>query len=141
MIDIQDCYHEPLVSERIDRIRAIFELPYGESLPRINSAAMFRYYRYLLSQISLPFEVCYSPHNNDTICQATVTSLVDPQIMPSDNRAGLCCLAQHRGNTDILPLVDIEVEDGTPNFHLLEDYWFWFWNWHEEYSHRATMPR
>ena len=54
--------------------------------------------------------------------------------MPSDNSAGLCCMAYHRNKAEILPLADVEVGIDSPNFQFLEDYWFWLWNWRESRS-------
>ena len=138
--DFQDPY-EQLPTPGTDRIRAILGLRKGASLPKVNAESMLRYYRYLISRMTLPCEACYSSDAEGTIYPVTVTGLVDPEAMPSDNRVGLCCIAYFKNKLDFLPLVDIEVDDDSPNFQLLEDYWFWLWNWRENSSYRHSNPR
>ena len=91
--------------------------------------------------MTLPCEAQYSSDADGTIYPVTVTGLVDFQTMPSDIWAGLCCMANHRNKAEILPLVDIEVGDDSPDFQILEDYWFWLWNWRESRFHRPSKPR
>ncbi|MGO9112097.1 MAG: hypothetical protein ACLP9L_22965 [Thermoguttaceae bacterium] len=141
MADFQDLYERPTVSATEDRIRAVLGVRNGTPLPKVNSATMLTYYRYLASHFTLPCEARYSSDADGTISVVTLTGLVDPQTMPSDNRAGLCCMAQHRNKAEILPLVDIEVGHDSPNFQFLEDYWFWLWNWRESRSYRPSKPR
>ncbi len=124
-----------------DRIRAILGLQNGASMPKVNAATLLRYYRYLSSRLTLPCEARYSSDADATIYPVTVTGLVDPETMPSDNRAELCCIAYHRNKAEILPLVDIEVGDDSLNFPILEDYWFWLWNLRESRSYRPSKPR
>ena len=124
-----------------DRIRAILGLRREASLPKVNAATMLKYYRFLSSRLTLPCEARYSSDADDTVYPVTVVGLVDPQTIPSDNRAGLFCIAHHRNQVDSLPLVNIEVGYGCPNFPILEDYWFWFWNWRESRSYRPSKPR
>jgi hypothetical protein len=126
--------------EAEDRIRAILGLQNWTSLPTVNAATMLNYYRYLSSRLTLPCEAQYSS-DDGMVYPVTVMGLVDPQMMPSDNQAGLCCMVYHRNKTDILPLVDIEVGHESSNFQILEDYWFWLWNWRESHFYRLSKPR
>jgi hypothetical protein len=128
------------VREAEDAIRSIFGLRNGASLPKVNAATMQTYYRYLARHLTLPFEARYSS-DDGKVYPVTVTALVDPQAMPSDNWNGLRCVAHCRNNPGLLPLVDIELEHDNPNFQLLEDYWFWLWNWRESHAHRPAKPR
>ena len=139
--DFQDPYEQLPMPAAEDRIRAILGLRKGASLPKVNAATMFKYYRYLSSRLTLPCEARYSSDVDDTVYPVTVIRLVDPQAVPSDHRAGLCCIAYHRNKTDSLPLVDIEVAYDSPNFQILEDYWFWLWNWRKSRSYRPSKPR
>lgn len=141
MAGFQDLYERLTVSTTEDRIRAILGVRNGSALPKVNAATMLTYYRYLLSRLILPCGARYSSDADGTISLVTVTGLVDPQMMPSDIRTGLCCMAQHRNQPEILPLVDVEVGHDCPNFQLLEDYWFWLWNWRDSRSYRPTKPR
>jgi len=139
--DFHDPYEQLPTPGTEDRIRALLGFQKGTSLPNVNSETMLRYYRYLLNRLTLPFEALYSSDAVSSVSPVTVTGLVDPQTMPSDDRTGLCCIAYHRNRLDFLPLVDIEVEHDSPNFPLLEDYWFWLWNGRESRSYRLSKPR
>ena len=141
MADFQDPYEQLPAPGTEDRIRAILGVRRGALLPRVNAATMLRYYRYLASRLTLPCEARYSSDDDDTIYPITVTGLVDPQTMPSDSQAGLCCTVHFMNTADIMPLINIEVENDSPNFQILEDYWFWSWNWSESHSTRPSKPR
>ncbi len=124
-----------------DRIRTILEVRAEALLPRVNAAALHTYFRYLSSRLILPCEARHASDSDGALFPVTVTGLVDPQTMPSDHHTGLRCIANHGHEADIVPLVDIEVEHDSPNFQILEDYWFWLWNWRENHSHRRCKPR
>jgi hypothetical protein len=140
-VDFQDPYEQLPMPAPEDRVRAILGLCRGASLPKINAATLFRYYRYLSSRLTLPCEARYSSDSDDTVYPVTVIRLVDPQTMRCDNRAGLSCIVYQRNKADALPLVDIEVGHDCPNFQILEDYWFWVWNWRESRSCCPSKPR
>jgi hypothetical protein len=141
MPDLQDLYKRLTVSTTEDRIRAILGVRNGAALPQVNAATMLTYYRFLSSRLTLPCEARYSSDADGTVSLVTVSGLVDPQTMPSDHRAGLCCVAQHGNKAEILPLVDVEVEPDSPNFQFLEDYWFWLWNGRDSGFCRPSKPR
>lgn len=141
MPNFQDLYERQTVSTTEDRIRAILGVRSGTSLPKVNAATMLTYYRYLASRLMLPCEARYSSDADGTISLVTVTELIDPQTMWSDNLVGLCCRAHRRNNAEILPLVGVEVEHDSPNFQFLEDYWFWLWNWRDSRPYRPSKPR
>lgn len=141
MTDFQDLYERLTVSTTEDRIRAVLGVRNGTALPKVNAATMLTYYRYLASRLTLPCEARYSSDADGMIYPVTVTGLIDPQTMPPDNPVGLCCMVYHRNKAEVMPLVDIEVGYDSPNFQLLEDYWFWLWNWRESRSYRPSKPR
>jgi len=141
MADFQDSYERLPVSTTEERIRAVLGVRNGTELPKVDAATMLAYYRYLARHFTLPCDARYSSDADGAVSLVTVTGLIDPQTMPSDNLAGLCCTAYHRNKTEILPLVDLEVGHDSPNFQFLEDYWFWLWNWRESRSYRPSKPR
>ncbi len=141
MTDFQDLYERLTVSTTEDRIRAILGVRNGRALPKVNAATMLAYYRFLSSRLTLPCKARYSSDADGTISLVMVSRLVDPQTIPPDHRAGLCCVAHHGSKAEILPLVDVEVEPDSPNFQFLEDYWFWLWNWRDSRSYRSAKPR
>ena len=141
MFCFQDPYEQLPMPGTEDRIRAILGTPKGASLLKVNAATMLTYCRYLSSRLTLPCEARYSSDADGTVYPVTVTHLLDPVMMPSDTQAGLCCIAYYRNKADILPLVDIEVGRASPNFQILEDYWFWLWNLRESRTYRPSKPR
>ena len=138
--DFQDPFDQ-LPTPGTDRIRAILGLRKGASLPKVNAERMLRYYRYLLPHLTLPCEARFSSDAAGVVYPVAVTGLVDPETTPSDKRTGLCCIVSYRNDVGFLPLVDIEVDADSPNFQLLEDYWFWLWNWRESHCPARSPHR
>jgi hypothetical protein len=127
-----------------DRIRAVLGLRKEPSLPNVSAESMLLYYRHLMDRMTFPCEAIYSSDAAGTAYPVIVTGLVDPQTISFDNRVGLCCTAycgDDVDDVDVVPLADIEIGEGCPNFHLFEDYWFWLWNWRESRSYRPSNPR
>ena len=132
---------EQLAMPGTDRIRAILGVRQGASLPAIGAETLRKYYQFLLSQMTLPCEASYSPNTANTIYPVTVVGLIDPATAPPGDRDELYCSVYYRNELDVLPLVDIEVAEDSPNFRLLEDYWFWSWNWRNSGSYRQFKSR
>jgi hypothetical protein len=113
---------------REDRIRAVFGLTSGRSLPHVKQATLLRYYEHLGSRLSIPFDAAYCAEDGRTVREVTVVGLFSPTAPKSDHARGLLCLARSPNRTAEVPLVDLELEEDHPNFQLLEDYWYWVWN-------------
>ena len=110
-----------------ERIRTILGHPAGFLLPPVNSASLWRYFEYLTSRLTFPFEARRYSESEHVVYPVTVVALVDPRT-GSDVPAGLFCEIYLKDKRDVLPLVDIEVGDDSPNFSIIEDYWYWVWN-------------
>ena len=55
--------------------------------------------------------------------------LLDPTQYLGDEFDGIFCKTR-KGKFEVnLPLIELHVPEGSPNFQLIEDYWYWFWNW------------
>ena len=68
-----------------------------------------------------------SQEGNEFRC--TVLELLDPAKHLGDGFDGIFCKTR-RGKYEInLPLIELEVPEDSPDFQLIEDYWYWFWNW------------
>jgi hypothetical protein len=122
-----------------DRIRAILGLRKGRALPDVNDATMLKYYQYLSSRLTFPFEAQYSSETEPVVYPTTVVGLADPRQLAADPFVGLCCIAQIKNKAAVLPLVDIEVAEDSPNFRFIEDFWFWIWNWRDVCSQRGSV--
>lgn len=120
------------------RLRSVFALPAQATLPAVNHASLVRYYLYLAARLAVPFSARHAPEGANDDYAVRVVALWDPREWEGAEHAGLLCavepaepgrgMPQPRRETRI-PLFELEVPHGHPNYHLLEDYWFWFWNW------------
>lgn len=112
--------------------RIIAALGSGKSIPRVDEETLARYYEYLSANLSFPFAAHYpEPMNSEEEDEfrCTVLELLDPAKHLGDGFDGIFSKTS-KGKYEInLPLIELEVPDDSPNFQLIEDYWFWFWNW------------
>ena len=113
------------------RILAALRLS-GDRLPQVDNENLFRYYEYLSAHLSFPFITYYPEPKNareETLYECKVLELLDPSKYISDEFDGIFC-GTRKGTFEVnLPLVELEVPQESPNFQLIEDYWYWFWNW------------
>ena len=117
-----------------DRRERILEAlwPLGEHSPSVDEETLSRYYKYLTARLSFPFTATY-PEPRTALEEAehrcTVVELLDPANDICDEFDGIFCKTR-KGKYEInLPLTELEVPEDSPNFQLIEDYWYWFWNW------------
>ena len=104
----------------------------GAQLPLVDEETMFRYFEYLSKNLSLPFTAHYpepkNPLEQDQF-ECTALELLDPSQFVGDPFDGIFCKTQKAGFEVNLPLIDLEVSEDSPEFQMIEDYWYWFWNW------------
>jgi len=104
----------------------------GNRLPQVDDENLFRYYEYLSEHLSFPFTAYYPEPTNpreEILHECTVLELLDPSKYVSDEFDGIFC-KNRKGDFEVnLPLVELEDPQDSPNFQLIEDYWYWFWNW------------
>ena len=105
---------------------------WGEHLPRVDDETLSRYYKYLTARLSFPFAATY-PEAKTSLEEmehrCTVVELLDPAKDICDEFDGILCKTRKGGYEINLPLTELEVPTDSPNFQLIEDYWYWFWNW------------
>ena len=104
----------------------------GDRIPNVDEDTLFRYYKYLSANLSFPF-AAYYPHPTNTREQnefcCNVMELLDPANHIGDEFDGIFCKTR-KGKYELnLPLIELELPQGSPNCQLIEDFWFWFWNW------------
>ena len=58
-----------------------------------------------------------------------VVELIDPAAYLGDEVDGIFCRTRKGAYHLNLPLLDLHLPEDSPNFQLIEDYWYWFWNW------------
>ena len=106
--------------------------PMADGVPKVDERTLARYYRYLTARLSFPFTAHY-PEPRSSLEEAehrcTVVELIDPVKYICDEFDGIFCKTR-KGKYEInLPLTELRVSENSPNFQLIEDYWYWFWNW------------
>jgi hypothetical protein len=118
-------------ADQTDRIMAAFGLTTG-GLPKVDETTLARYYRYLTTNLSVPFTAHYlKPRSSleEVEHRCTVLELLDPVNDICDEFDGIFCKTR-KGKYEInLPLTELRVSENSPNYQLIEDYWYWFWNW------------
>ena len=118
-------------ADQIGRIQAALGLT-ADGLPQVNADTLARYHAYLSANMSLPFTAHYPQPMNaheKTQCHCTVLELLDPSKHLGDEFDGIFCKTR-KGKFEVnLPLIELHVPHDSPDFQLIEDYWFWFWNW------------
>ena len=125
---VSESYQELNQKDRI--IEALGQL--GEQLPSVDEDTLSRYYTYLTARLSFPF-TAYYPEPTTTLEEVrhrcVVVELLDPTNGICDEFDGIFCKTR-KGEYEInLPLIELEIPQGSPNFRFIEDYWYWFWNW------------
>jgi hypothetical protein len=119
--------------EHDQRDRIVVALgPLGRHSPSVDEETLSRYYKYLSARMSFPFAAHY-PEPRSSLEEAqyrcTGLELLDPSNDIYDDFDGIFCKTR-KGKYEInLPLIELEIPHDSPNFQLIEDYWFWFWNW------------
>ncbi len=101
-------------------------------LPSVDEETLARYYKYLSARMSFPFTAHYpEPRSSleEVQHRCTVVELLDPVNDICDEFDGIFCKTR-KGKYEVnLPLTELEIPEDSPNFQLIEDYWYWFWNW------------
>jgi Calcium binding len=105
---------------------------WGEHPPRVDEETLARYYNYLSARLSFPFTAHYpEPRSSleEVQHRGIVLELLDPTKYVCDEFDGILCKTR-KGKYEVnLPLIELEIPEDSPNFQLIEDYWYWFWNW------------
>ena len=125
---VAESHLEPSQRDRI--IKALG--PLGGNLPSVDEETLSRYYKHLTARLSFPFTARYpAPRTSlkEVHRRCTVVELLDPAKDICDEFDGIFCKTRSGKYEINVPLIELEVADDSPNFQLIEDYWFWFWNW------------
>jgi hypothetical protein len=104
----------------------------GGRLPAVDDETLHQYYKFLSEALSFPFTAHYpepTSRREEVLHRCEVLELIDPSKYISDDFDGLFCKTRKLNFEVNLPLVELEVPQDSPNFQVVEDYWYWFWNW------------
>lgn len=111
-----------------DRVRLILGATGDDPVPGVDEDTLRAYRRYLSGNLAVPFEAKHSPEDGPGN-PVTVTGLADRGKYDGDEFHGLFCEAGRGRRRIIIPLAEIEVRKGAPNYRLIDDYLYWFWNY------------
>jgi len=121
----------PPGNDRKERILGAVGLTEDRS-PVVDDDTLQECYEHLSTSLSLPF-VAYHPTltnpREEVLHECTVLGLLDPSKCVGDEIDGIFCKTQKAEFEVNLPLVELEVPKGSPNFQTIEDYCHWFWRW------------
>ena len=105
-------------ADQTDRIMAAFGLTTG-GLPKVDETTLARYYRYLTTNLSVPFTAHYlKPRSSleEVEHRCTVLELLDPVNDICDEFDGIFCKTR-KGKYEInLPLTELRVSENSPNY-------------------------
>jgi hypothetical protein len=120
----------PAYDQRDRIIEALW--PLGEDMPSVDERTLSRYYTYLTARLSFPFTAYYPEPTTtleEVLHRCAVVELLDPVNDLCDEFGGIFCKTRTDKYEINLPLIELEIPQDSPNFQLIEDYWYWFWNW------------
>ena len=101
-------------------------------LPLVDEETLYRYFEYLSENLLLPFTAHYPEPTTpleEAQYECTVLELLSPSKHACDEFDGIFCKTCKAGFEVNLPLIELEVPKNSPNFQMIEDYWYWLWNW------------
>ena len=114
-----------------NRVRKILHIPENEKLPTVSKETLAIYYRYLISNLSFPFEVVYSVESGpmeDTYYRIKVTGFIDLAESPLPETYGIFIRGKQERRGLEVPLAETKVKEHGMNKQLVDDYCMWFWN-------------
>ena len=117
--------------DRDQRIMRALAVTKG-SIPHVDEATLSSYFEYLSANLSLPFVAHFPEPSNpqeEADFRCLVLEMLDPVKHLGDAFDGIFCKTR-KGRLEVnLPLLDLYLPEASPDFQLIEDYWYWFWNW------------
>lgn len=127
---VEEFTRSPERDEREEQLRAVFRIPQGTSLPRVDEESLLDYHHYLAGRLSLPFVASFhygeGPHQNGDH-EATVLELLRPKHHTATT-SGLICLARKGSLVLEVPLAQLRAREEGPNHWLVEGYRHWIQN-------------
>ena len=103
-----------------------FGLTSDDPLPYDSKATELSYFNYLKTNLTFPFPAQFFDPIKDRKREVTVTGMCDD--FPLDEGFGVMCEVLDGGEKGQMPLSELEVEPGNPNYRMVDDYITWFVN-------------
>lgn len=106
-----------------DRVRAVFELTGDDPLPTTAEDRLQTYYEFLKSHVALPFET--GVWRLETSQDRRVKVI---EILPAEpSSEGIRCRAYDGEAESVIPLVDLNLDEGEEAPSPIDDYTQWYW--------------
>jgi hypothetical protein len=101
-------------------------------IPKVDEETLCIYYRYLSANLSLPLSAHFpkpAGPREEAESRCVVVELIDPMRHANSAVDGIFCKTRNGDCEADLPLIDLCLPEESPDFQIVEDYWYWFWNW------------
>lgn len=101
-------------------------------IPRVDEATLLAYYRHLVASLSLPLVACLSNparSREEAESRCVLVELIDPSKHDGSTVDGILGKTRSGNCEATVPLIDLYLPEKSPDFQIVEDYWYWFWNW------------
>ena len=111
------------------RLRSVFDLFSGDTLPRACRDALLTYYEHLAARLSFPFDGDFQQRAEPLAgprCVTVVRLLQKAAVNESD---GILCRAVHDNGARGVPLAEVQIAPNSVNSQLIADYCYWLRNY------------
>ncbi len=114
----------------MERVAQIFGAAGPDELPDVNNRTLETFYDYLIRQVKFPYDGVFQQMQDETAVyhNVVVEAVMDPDDTEELDRYGLICLVEIEGQKAKMPMSEIVINQGDPNYDFVEDYCIWFWN-------------
>jgi hypothetical protein len=119
------------VEAQENRLRAVFGLGNGDTIPDVNEDTLLVFYRHLTTRATFPFKAKHSVEIGplDVVShRITVLGIIDPGKHPDEDH-GLFCTARLGRRKIEMPLASLNVEQNDLRTQVCDDYAYWFENY------------
>jgi hypothetical protein len=111
------------------RIRAVFGLSAGASIPKVSHETLLVYRKFLLDNLAFPFEALYAETTPPVRRLFRCVAVVGLSDTVHYRLQTLLCKVQNGSQEVEIPLAELGVREDNPNHRLVDDFAHWFWNW------------
>lgn len=121
--------------ESFKRIIQLFKVETREDIPLVKPWSLEVFYDHLIHKVNFPFYGVYGeqqPGQQEAIYHnVQVNSIQDPDSTEDLDKFGLLCNIVINEKEAMMPLAEIVINQGDPNFTFVEDYAVWYWDHRE----------
>lgn len=124
-------YYDKHIEEAKLRMAPVFGIDKDEEWPQIKGKYLEMAYDHIIANVSFPFAAEFAmpdrEKGGEQIIDVTVLEMMDPDETDELDKYGLVCGVNDGQHQFKVPLSEIVIKQGDPNFNLIEDYCIWYW--------------